>query len=76
MRTGYAIRDRHDHGWLKTRTRVEGVPCAVTIFTLDEDEAMQFSSLKDARRMLKVVRAEHRRPDKVHVVDPRWRVIV
>ncbi len=76
MRTGYAIRDKHRHGWLKTRMRVDKVTCPVTVWVENEEDAMIFRNLKDARTMLKVVRRDHRRPDKVHIMDPRWRVIV
>ena len=76
MRTGYAIRDKHRHGWLKTRARVEGVNCPVTVWVADEEDALSFNRLADAKEMLKVVRKDHRRPDKVHILDPRWRVIV
>lgn len=76
MRTGYAIRDKHQHGWLQTRTKVKDVSCPVTVWAEDEDNAMQFKRLKDARAMLRVVRRDSRRPDKVHIMDPRWRVIV
>lgn len=76
MRTGYAIRDKHQHGWLRTRTRVDGVSCPVTVWTESDEDALQFRRLKDAKAMLKVVRRDHRRPDKVHIMDPKWRVIV
>lgn len=76
MRTGYAIRDKHQHGWLRTRMQVEGVQCPVTVWTQEEANAMTFRKLGDAKRMLKVIRREHRRPDKVHIMDPRWRVVV
>lgn len=76
MRQGYAIRDKHQHGWLQTRTRVEGCDCPVTIWTEDDTQAMQFRKLKDARTMLRVIRQDHRRPEKVHILDPKWRVIV
>ena len=54
MRTGYAIRDKHQHGWLQTRTRVEGVSCPVAVWSDRESQAMQFWNLKDARAMLTV----------------------
>lgn len=76
MRTGYAILDRHQHGWLQTRTRVENVDCPVTVWTMEEDDAMEFRRLKDARAMLRVIRRHHSRPERVHIMDPRWRVIV
>ena len=75
MRTGYAIRDSKDKAWLNTRTRVEGVNCPVTVWVEDDADAMQFRRLKDAKTMLRVIRREHRRPDKVHILDPKWRVI-
>lgn len=76
MRIGYAIRDNHRHGWLKTRVRVKDVSCPVTVWVEKEEDAMIFRHLKDAKAMLKVVRRDHRRPDRVHIMDPRWRVIV
>ena len=75
MRTGYAIRDNHQHGWLLTRTQVEGVVCPVTVWVAEEEHALQFRRLKDARAMLKVIRRDHRRPERVRILDPRWRVI-
>lgn len=47
----------------------------VTVWVQDEEEAMEFRRMKDARRMLKIVRDQHRRPDKVQIIDPRWKVI-
>lgn len=76
MRSGYAIRDRHEHGWLQTRTRMEGVSCPVTLWVKSEENAMVFHRLKDARAMLKVIRKNHRRPDQVNILDPKWRVVV
>ena len=76
MRTGYAIRDRHEHGWLQTRKRMEGVSCPVTLWVKSEENAMVFHRLKDARAMLKVIRKDHRRPDQVNILDPKWRVVV
>jgi len=76
MRKGYAIRDFHQRGWLQTRSKVEGFNCPVTIWAEEEDQAMQFSKLDEARAMLKAVRKDHRRPERVRILDPRWRVIV
>jgi len=76
MRSGYAIMDSHEHGWLLTRTKVEGFQCPVTVWGEEEENAMQFRRLKDARAMLKVIRRDHRRPERVNILDPRWRVIV
>ena len=76
MIEGYAIRDKHQHGWLKTRIRVEKVAVPVTVWTQDVTQALTFRHLKDAKAMLKVIRQDHRRPEKVHIMDPRWRVIV
>ena len=76
MRTGYAILDRHQHGWLQTRTRVENVECPVTVWVPDEENAMEFHRLKDARAMLRVIRLHHSRPERVNILDPRQRVIV
>lgn len=76
MRKGYAIRDFHQRGWLQTRSKVEGFNCPVTIWAEEEDLAMQFSKLDEARAMLKAVRKDHQRPERVRILDPRWRVIV
>ena len=76
MRHGYAIWDHHEHGWLQTRTQVEGFKCPVTIWGNEEEQAMQFHSLKDAKAMLRAVRKDHRKPEMVNILDPRWRVIV
>ena len=76
MRTGDAIRDRHERSWLQSRIRVDGVSCPVTVWAESEENALEFHRLKDARAMLKVIRMEHRRPDRVNILDPRWRVVV
>ena len=75
MRTGYAIRDRRGHAWLKTRQRVEGVEVPVTVWVPDEEDAMLFNNLKDARHMLKVVRATSRHPGTIHILDPHWKEV-
>ena len=75
MRTGYAIRDWHQHGWLQTRTRVEGVDCPITVYVEEEEHAMVFHRLKDAKAMLKAVRRDHRRPNMVCIVNARGRVV-
>lgn len=76
MRTGYAIRDYHRHGWLMTRAQVEGADCPVTVWGQEEEEALTFRKLGDARQMLKVIRRDHRKPERVHIVDPRYRRVV
>lgn len=73
MRTGYAIRDRHGHAWLKTRHRVEGVGVPVTVWVQDEAEALIFKKLPEARRMLALVRRDSRHPDKIHILTPSWK---
>ena len=77
MRTGYAIRMRYnaDKGWLHTRTRVDDASAPVTIWG-DEEGAMIFRRLKDAKAMLKVIRRDLRRPDKVNIIDRNERVVV
>ena len=75
MRTGYAIRDRHGHAWLKNRQRVAGVDCPVTVWVQDDEDALIFRRLKDAKRMLKVVRADSRRPDKIIILNPNWKAV-
>ena len=76
MRTGYAIRDRRGHAWLKTRQRVEGVEVPVTVWVQDEEDAMIFHRLPDARHMLKVVRSTSRHPERIRILDPRWKEVV
>ena len=75
MRTGYAIRDRHGHAWLKTRERVEGVEVPVTVWVQDEEDAMLFNKLKDAKRMLTVVRSTSRHPERIRILDPHWKEV-
>ncbi len=75
MRHGYAIRDTHQKGWLHTRTQVEGCECPVTVWVEDEDQALQFNRLKEARAMLRIVRRFHRRPERVVILNPKWKVI-
>jgi hypothetical protein len=48
----------------------------VTIWAEEDEQAMLFRKLKDAKAMLKVIRKDHRRPEQVRILDPRWRVIV
>ena len=76
MRTGYAIRMRYNahNGWLQTRTRVDGVSVPVTIWG-DEEGAMEFRHLKDAKAMLKAIRQDLRRPDKVNIIDMSGRIV-
>ena len=75
MRTGYAIHDRHEHGWLHTRMNMDGVSVPVTIYVEDEEDAMVFHKLKDARAMLKVIRKDHRRPEQVRILNFKGRVV-
>lgn len=75
MRTGYAIRDRQGHAWLKTRQRLEGVEVPVTVWVQDEEDAMLFNTLKDAKHMLKVVRSTSRHPMTIHILDPHWKEV-
>ena len=76
MRRGYAILDCYQYGWLQTRTRLENVDRPVTIWAMEERDAMEFRRLKDARAMLTAIRKNHRRPDRVFIIDPKSRVIV
>lgn len=60
--------------WLKTRVRDdEGT---LTLWTAEEDEAMMFRKASEARRMLRLLQGEVKRPERLQVLDPRWRVIV
>ena len=55
---------------------MEGLDCPITVWGEDEEQAMQFRNLKDAKAMLKVIRKDHRRPERVNILNPRWRVVV
>lgn len=76
MRTGYAIRDNHQRGWLQARVSAQDGACPVTVWAQDEENALEFHRLKDAKAMLRAIRRDHRRPDRVNIIDRRWRVIV
>lgn len=74
MRRGYAIRNRPGRVWLKTRVKDdEGT---LTLWTSEEDEAMQFRKAGEAKRMLKLLRSEIKRPERLVLLDPKWRVIL
>ena len=73
MRTGYAIRHRKNRAWLATRVRDDGG--TLTVWVQDEEQAMIFRKLPDAKRMLKTVRADSRKPDAIIILDPRWREV-
>lgn len=73
MRTGYAIRDKRKRAWLATRTRDDGG--TLTVWVQDEEQALIFKRLPDAKRMLKVVRADSRMPGAIQILDPRWREV-
>jgi hypothetical protein len=73
MRTGYAIRHRKNRAWLATRIKDDGG--TLTIWVQDEAQAMIFRKLPDAKRMLKVVRADSRTPEAIQIMDPRWREV-
>lgn len=74
MRRGYAIRNRPARMWLQTRVRND--KGTLTRWTVEEDEAMVFRRLDDAKRMLRLLQSEVKRPERLQVLDPRWRVIV
>lgn len=73
MRTGYAIRHRKNRAWLATRIKDDGG--TLTVWVRDEEGAMIFKKLPDAKRMLKVVRADSRTPEAIVILDPRWREV-
>ena len=75
MRTGYAIRDRKKHGWLKARYRAGDADAPVTVYVRDSEDALLYNSLKDARRMAQVLRRESAAPEAIEVLDPRWKVV-
>lgn len=73
MRVGYAIRHRKNRAWLATRTRDDGG--TLTVWVQDEEQALIFKRLPDAKRMLKVVRQDSRTPGAIQILDPRWREV-
>ena len=75
MRYGYVIRDRYRRGWLADRQRIEPEGKPVTVYVRDPEDALQFRKLADARRMLKLLRSESKRPNAIVIIDPRWRVV-
>lgn len=75
MRTGYAIRHRQNRAWLATRTLEDGKGGSLTVWVQDEEQAMIFRKLPEAKRMLKTVRADSRKPDAIIILDPHWREV-
>ncbi len=75
MRTGYAIRHRANRAWLATRTLADDLGGSLTVWVQSEEDAMIFKKLPDAKRMLKVVRADSRTPEAIRILDPRWREV-
>ena len=73
MRTGYAIRHRKNRAWLATRVKDDGG--TLTLWVQDEEQALIFKRLPEAKRMLKVVRADSRTPEAIQIMDPRWREV-
>lgn len=73
MRTGYAIRHRKNRAWLATRVRDDGG--TLTVWVQDEEQAMIFKRLPEAKRMLKVVRADSRMPGEITILNPCWREV-
>ena len=73
MRTGYAIRHKQNRAWLATRIRDDGG--TLTVWVKDEEQAMIFRKLPEAKRMLKTVQADSRKPDAIIILDPRWREV-
>lgn len=75
MRTGYAIRHRANRAWLATRTLADDLGGSLTVWVQNEEDAMIFKKLPDAKRMLKLVRADSRMPGAIQILDPRWREV-
>lgn len=75
MRTGYAIKDKSEHSWLKSREYVPGVQCPVSVWVQEEDEALTFRDLKLAKRLLKLVRQSQRHPERIVVLNPNGKVV-
>lgn len=75
MRTGLAIRDIRDHCWLKSRSLVWGEPAPVSVWVQDEDAALTTRDKTLARRLRDAVRRESRHPDKIIILDPRWKEV-
>ena len=75
MRTGYAIRDKRKRAWLATRTLEDGKGGSLTVRVQNDEDAMIFRKLPDAKRMLKAVRGDSRWPEEIKILDPRWREV-
>lgn len=76
MRTGYAIRDKRNRAWLvATRTLKDDLGGSLTVWVRSEDGALIFRKLPEAKRMLKLLRAESRTPGAIVILDPRWREV-
>jgi hypothetical protein len=75
MRTGYAIRHRQNRAWLATRTLEDGKGGSLTVWVQDEEQAMIFRKLGEAKQMLKVIRQDSRTPEAIMILDPRWREV-
>lgn len=73
VRAGYAIRHKKNRAWLATRVRIYGGTS--TVWVQDEEDALIFRKLGEAKRMLKVVRQDSRTPEAIVILDPRWREV-
>lgn len=74
MRAGYAIRHKKNRAWLATRVRIDG-DTTLSVWVQDEEDALVFRKLGEAKRMLKVVRQDSRTPEAIVILDPRWREV-
>lgn len=76
MRKGYIIRDRGRNAWFARRFKQDGQGEApVTVYVRQPELAWEFRSLRDAKRIQRMLRAESRQPGAIKIIDPRWRVV-
>lgn len=72
---GYAIKNWNGRRYLKTRLAVNNGKNA-TVWVLAKEDAWMFRTIREARRLLNLVRADSRRPEAIHVVDRNGRIVV
>ena len=75
MLNKYAIKDRSKHGWFASRHIVEDSPEPVTVYVRRPDDALQFRSLKEARRFQKLLQAESANPHRIQIIGRNWEVV-
>lgn len=77
MLNKYAIKDRSKHGWFASRHIVEDSPEPepVTVYVRRPDDAMQFRSLKEAKRFQRLLQAESKAPHRIQIIGRNWEVV-